>query len=74
MCVFSVSLLALIWNELVLIVVVDLCVVFSADQPDAKKAKVDEETVYNLAEIAEGNITSVRPVSEITSLIKNTKY
>uniref|UniRef100_A0A672QJH7 X-ray repair cross-complementing protein 5 n=1 Tax=Sinocyclocheilus grahami TaxID=75366 RepID=A0A672QJH7_SINGR len=32
----------------------------SADEPDAKKVKVDEETEFNLAEIAKGNITSVR--------------
>uniref|UniRef100_A0A672QJL5 X-ray repair cross-complementing protein 5 n=1 Tax=Sinocyclocheilus grahami TaxID=75366 RepID=A0A672QJL5_SINGR len=37
-----------------------MCVVFSADEPDAKKVKVDEETEFNLAEIAKGNITSVR--------------
>ncbi|XP_016097528.1 X-ray repair cross-complementing protein 5 [Sinocyclocheilus grahami] len=30
----------------------------SADEPDAKKVKVDEETEFNLAEIAKGNITS----------------
>lgn len=29
------------------------------EEPDAKKAKVDEEEDYNLAEISEGNVTSV---------------
>ncbi len=62
-----------------LIDAVDLCVFFSADQPDAKKVKVDEETEFNLAEIAEGNITSVRLMSEICFVIyitqiKMTKY
>lgn len=33
--------------------------IFRKEEPDAKKAKVDEEEDYNLAEISEGNVTSV---------------
>uniref|UniRef100_A0A672QJM0 X-ray repair cross-complementing protein 5 n=1 Tax=Sinocyclocheilus grahami TaxID=75366 RepID=A0A672QJM0_SINGR len=42
----------------------------SADEPDAKKVKVDEETEFNLAEIAKGNITSVRLSWVISNEIK----
>lgn len=35
--------------------------IYSAEEPDAKKAKGDEEEEdYNLADIAEGSVTSVR--------------
>lgn len=34
---------------------------YSAEEPDAKKAKGhEEEEEYNLADIAEGSVTSVR--------------
>lgn len=36
------------------------CVFFSADEPDVKKVKLDEEIEFNFAEIAQGNVTSVR--------------
>lgn len=36
------------------------CVFISADEPDVKKVKVDEEIEFNFAEIAQGNVTSVR--------------
>ncbi|XP_026126918.1 X-ray repair cross-complementing protein 5 [Carassius auratus] len=45
----------------------------SADEPDVKKVKVDEETEFNLAEIAEGNITSVgsvNPVRDFCTLVR----
>lgn len=36
-------------------------VIYSSEEPDAKKAKGDEEEEeYNLADIAEGSVTSVR--------------
>lgn len=35
--------------------------IYSAEEPDAKKAKPDEdEEDYSLADIAEGSVTSVR--------------
>ena len=42
--------------------VTDLAVIYSADELDAKKVKGDEEEEeeYNLADIAEGSVTSVR--------------
>ncbi|XP_048095902.1 X-ray repair cross-complementing protein 5 isoform X1 [Alosa alosa] len=43
------------------------------EEPDAKKAKVDEEEEYNLAHISEGNITSVGsvdPVKDFRALIR----
>lgn len=45
----------------------------SADEPDAKKVKVNEETEFNLAEITEGNITSVgsvNPARDFCTLIR----
>ncbi|XP_031438023.1 X-ray repair cross-complementing protein 5 isoform X2 [Clupea harengus] len=44
------------------------------EEPDAKKAKGDEEEDYNLAEISEGNITSVGsvdPVKDFRALIRH---
>lgn len=38
---------------------VHLLLLCRKEEPDAKKAKVDEEEDYNLAEISEGNVTSV---------------
>lgn len=35
-------------------------VFFSAEEPNAKRVKVNEETEFNLAEITEGSVTSVR--------------
>lgn len=41
-------------------VLTDPFVIYSSDEPDAKKAKGDdEEEEYNLADIAEGSVTSV---------------
>ncbi|XP_062390923.1 X-ray repair cross-complementing protein 5 [Sardina pilchardus] len=43
------------------------------EEPDAKKAKVDEDDEYNLAHISEGNITSVGsvdPVKDFRALIR----
>ena len=34
--------------------------IYSSEEPDAKKVKGDEEEEYNLANIAEGSVTSVR--------------
>uniref|UniRef100_A0A8C4HJR7 X-ray repair cross-complementing protein 5 n=1 Tax=Dicentrarchus labrax TaxID=13489 RepID=A0A8C4HJR7_DICLA len=51
-----------------------------AEEPDAKKAKGDEEEDYNLADIAEGSVTSVRIRGQLTHRIeqllsnKNTHY
>uniref|UniRef100_A0A8C1TM43 X-ray repair cross-complementing protein 5 n=1 Tax=Cyprinus carpio TaxID=7962 RepID=A0A8C1TM43_CYPCA len=45
----------------------------SADEPDAKRVKVDEEMEFNLAEIAAGNITSVgsvNPVRDFCALVR----
>lgn len=39
-------------------------VIFSAEEPDAKKAKEDDgEEDYSLADIAEGSVTSVSVLS-----------
>ncbi|KAL2081028.1 hypothetical protein ACEWY4_022881 [Coilia grayii] len=43
------------------------------EDPDAKKAKVDEEEDYNLADISEGNVTSVGsvdPVKDFRALVR----
>ncbi|CAM4600033.1 unnamed protein product [Leuciscus chuanchicus] len=45
----------------------------SADEPDVKKVKVDEEIEFNFAEIAQGNVTSVgsvNPSRDFCTLIK----
>lgn len=42
-------------------ILTDPTVVYSSEEPDAKKAKGDkEEEEYNLADISEGSVTSVR--------------